>query len=279
MMARALARRSTVVGLVVVATFGIGALLAPWVAPHDPNHIDPAIGFAGPSAEHRLGTDNLGRDIMSRLLYGARWSLGLVLVATAMTMSVGIAVGVAAGYIGGVLDDALMRLVDTVLSVPSLLLGLAIVGTIGPGLGSLMIGLASIWWVSHARVVRALVLGLRARTYVEAAVALGATDSRVVVRHILPGIMPAVAVLATLEMAELVLAISALSFLGLGAQPPTAEWGAMLNDARAYFFTAPQLMLYPGLVITMAVMGFNLLGDGLRDAMDPMDAVYVKKAG
>ncbi len=142
-----------------------------------------------------------------------------------------------------------------------------------------MIGLASIWWVSHARVVRALVLGLRARTYVEAAVALGATDSRVVVRHILPGIMPAVAVLATLEMAELVLAISALSFLGLGAQPPTAEWGAMLNDARAYFFTAPQLMLYPGLVITMAVMGFNLLGDGLRDAMDPMDAVYVKKAG
>jgi len=194
-------------------------------------------------------------------------------------MSAGVAVGVAAGYVGGVVDDVLMRLVDTILSVPSLLLGLAIVGTLGPGIESLMIGLASIWWVSYARVVRGLVIALRERGFVDAARALGATDGRIVVRHILPGILPAIAVLASLEMGELVLAISGLSFLGLGAQPPTPEWGAMLNDGRSFFFTAPQLMLYPGLVISVAVLGFNLLGDGLRDALDPAEASSIKGVG
>jgi len=173
----------------------------------------------------------------------------------------------------------LMRLVDTILSVPSLLLGLAIVGTLGPGIESLMIGLASIWWVSYARVVRGLVISLRERVFVDAARALGATDARIVVCHILPGILPAIAVLASLEMGELVLAISGLSFLGLGAQPPTPEWGAMLNDGRSFFFTAPQLMLYPGLVISVAVLGFNLLGDGLRDALDPAEASPIKGVG
>ncbi len=274
--ARALSKRSTIVGLVVVTTLSLVALLAPWIASHDPNQMDPAIGFASPSVAHWLGSDNLGRDILSRLVHGARWSLGLVVVATAMIMSCGVTVGVAAGYFGAVVDDVLMRVVDTVLSVPGLLLALAIVGTIGPGLGSLILGLSCIWWVSYARVVRGLVLGLRERVYVDAAVALGATHRRIVLRHVLPGIMPAVVVLATLEMGELILAISALSFLGLGAQPPTPEWGAMLNDGRAYFFSAPQLLLYPGLAITIAVMGFNLLGDGLRDALDPLDAAYIK---
>lgn len=275
----ALARRSTLVGLAIVTVLGLVALLAPWIAPHDPTQIAPASGFAGPSAAHLLGTDNLGRDILSRLVFGARWSLGLVLVATLLIMSAGVAVGVVAGYVGGLLDDVLMRLTDTILSVPSLLLALAIVGTLGPGLGSLMIGLASIWWVSYARVVRGLVLTLRERAFVDAARALGASDVRIVARHILPGILPAVAVLASLEMGELVLAISGLSFLGLGAQPPTPEWGAMLNDGRTFFFTAPQLLLYPGLVISVAVMGFNLLGDGLRDALDPVDAVRIEGIG
>ena len=274
-----LARRSTVVGLVIVVALALVALLAPWLAPHDPTLVDPARGFASRSASHWLGTDNLGRDILSRLVYGARWSLGIVLVATLLIMSAGVAVGVAAGYLGGVLDDVLMRLVDTILSVPSLLLGLAIVGTLGPGLGGLMFGLASIWWVGYARVVRGLVLALRERDFVHASRALGATDRRIVVHHILPGILPAVAVLASLEMGELVLAISGLSFLGLGAQPPTPEWGAMLNDGRTFFFTAPQLMLYPGLVISIAVLGFNLLGDGLRDALDPVDASRLKGVG
>lgn len=276
---RLFARRSTVVGLAIVVVLGVVALLAPWLAPHDPALMDPGSGFASPSAGHWLGTDNLGRDLLSRLVYGARWSLGLVLVATLLIMTAGVAVGVAAGYVGGLADDVLMRLADTILSVPSLLLGLAIVGTLGPGLGSLMIGLASIWWVGYARVVRGLVLALRERPYIDAARALGATDRRIVFRHILPGILPSVAVLASLEMGELVLAISGLSFLGLGAQPPTPEWGAMLNDGRTFFFTAPQLLLYPGLTISVAVMGFNLLGDGLRDALDPMDAARLKRVG
>ena len=276
---RLLERRSTRVGLAIVALLAVIALLAPWLAPHDPALIDPARGFAGPSPTHWLGTDNLGRDLLSRLVWGARWSLGLVLVATVLIMSLGIAVGVTAGYVGGIVDDVLMRLVDAVLSVPSLLLGLAVVGTLGPGLSSLMVGLASIWWVSYARVVRGLVLALRERGFVDAARALGASDRRIVARHILPGILPAVTVLASLEMGELILAISALSFLGLGAQPPTPEWGAMLNDGRTFFFTAPQLMLYPGLVISFAVLGFNLLGDGLRDALDPIDASRLRGVG
>lgn len=271
MMHRLLARRSTIVGLGIVAALAVIALSAPWLAPHDPTLVDPASGFAGPSAAHWLGTDNLGRDLLSRLVYGARWSLGIVLVATLLITTAGIVVGVAAGYVGGLVDDVLMRLVDTILSVPSLLLGLAIVGMLGPGLGSLMIGLASIWWVGYARVVRGLVLAIRERAFVDAARALGATNRRIVISHILPSILPAVAVLASLEMGELVLAITGLSFLGLGAQPPTPEWGAMLNDGRSFFFTAPQLMLYPGLVISITVLGFNLVGDGLRDAMDPTD--------
>lgn len=274
-----LPRRSTVAGFGIVATLAVVALLAPWLAPYDPTVVDPGNGFASSSAAHWLGSDNLGRDVLSRLMFGARWSLGIVLAATLLIMSAGVAVGVAAGYVGGVLDDVLMRLVDTILSVPSLLLGLAMVGSMGPGIGSLMVGLASIWWVGYARVVRGLVLGLRERGFVDAARALGASDRRIVLHHILPSILPAVAVLASLEMGELVLAISGLSFLGLGAQPPTPEWGAMLNDGRTYFFTAPRLMLYPGLVISIAVLGFNLLGDGLRDALDPADASRLKGAG
>ncbi len=265
-------------GTIVVALFAV-ALLAPWLAPHDPALVDPASSFASPSAAHWLGTDNLGRDVLSRLVYGARWSLGIVVVATALIMSMGVAVGVVSGYAGGLLDDVLMRLVDTVLSIPTLLLGLAIVGTLGPGIGSMTIGLASIWWVGYARVVRGLVLTLRERGFVDAARALGANDRRVVLVHIMPSVLPSVAVLASLEMGELILAISGLSFLGLGVQPPTPEWGAMLNDGRSFFFTAPQLVLYPGLVITASVLGFNLLGDGLRDALDPVDALRLGRSG
>ena len=272
-------RASTRVGLAIVVVFAMVALLAPWIAPYDPSLVDATNGFASPEVAHWLGTDNLGRDLLSRLMFGARWSLGIVLVSTLVIMSAGVAIGVAAGYAGGVLDGVLMRFVDAILSVPSLLLGLAFVGTLGPGIGSLMIGLASIWWVGYARVVRGLVLSLRERTFVDSARAIGATDRRIIARHILPSILPAVAVLASLEMGELVLAISGLSFLGLGAQPPTPEWGAMLNDGRTFFFTEPQLMVYPGLTISVAVMGFNLLGDGLRDALDPADLSQLQGVG
>lgn len=275
MIRRVLAQPPTAFGAAILAALFLVALLAPIIAPFDPTLVDAARSFASPGSQHWLGTDNLGRDMFSRLLYGARWSLGIVLVATVMIMSAGVIIGVVAGYAGGLVDDVLMRLADTVLSVPSLLLGLAIVGTLGPGVRSLMIGVASIWWVGHARIIRGLVLAHRERGFVEAARALGARDSRIVARHILPGILPAVIVLATLEMGELVLAISGFSFLGLGAQPPTPEWGTMLNDARNFFFTAPQLMLYPGAAITITVLGFNLVGDGLRDALDRTDSRHI----
>ena len=277
MMRRLWSRSSARVGLAIILVLALAAVFAVPLAPYDPTLMDTSRGFAPSSAEHWLGTDNLGRDTLSRLLIGARWSLGIVLAATLLIMSAAVVVGVAAGYLGGVVDDILMRLADTILSVPSLLLGLAIVGALGPGLHSLMIGVASIWWVGQARVIRGLVLAHRERGFVEAARALGAGDLRIVCAHVLPSILPAVVVLASLEMGELVLAISAFSFLGLGAQPPIPEWGAMLNDARTFFFTAPQLMLYPGIVISIAVLGFNLVGDGLRDAMDPNDASGLRR--
>ena len=272
-------RWSTTAGLAIVSLLVTAAVLAPWLSPHDPAVVDPAIALAAASTGHWLGTDNLGRDVLSRLVWGARLSLGIVLLATLLIMSAGVAVGVVAGYVGGLVDDILMRAADAVLSVPTLLLALAIVGTMGPGLHSLVLGLASIWWVSHARVVRGMVLSLRERGFVEAERALGASDGRIIAQCILPSVLPLAVVLASLEMGELILAISGLSFLGLGAQPPTAEWGAMLNDGRTFFFVAPRLMIYPGIVISLSVLGFNLLGDGLRDALDPLDASRLKGFG
>ncbi len=259
----------TLAGAALVGMFLLAAVFAPLLAPHDPTTIDAAQRLAGPSLRHPLGTDYLGRDLLSRLLYGSRWSLGTVVLAATLILGIGVTVGSVAGYYGGRLDDVLMRIVDVLLAFPGLILALAVAGTLGPGIGSVMIGLVSIWWVSYARIVRGLVLGLRERPFIEAARALGFSDRRIVFRHVLPNILPPVLVLATLEMGELILALTALNFLGLGAQPPTPEWGAMINDARPFLFTAPRLMIYPGLAISLLVVGFNLLGDGLRDILDP----------
>jgi ABC-type dipeptide/oligopeptide/nickel transport system permease subunit len=269
MTTRRFGRYAAIGGVTMLSVIGLVALLAPWMAPQGPTLVHPSISFADASAAHWMGTDNLGRDLFSRLAYGARWTLGITFVATLLIMSVGVGVGIVSGYWGGLVDNALMRLVDVILSVPALLLGLAIVGTLGPGVTSLIFGLASVWWAGYARVVRGMVLSLRERGFVQSARALGASDTRIIMRHIAPTIIPALAVLASLEMGELVLAISGLSFLGLGAQPPAPEWGAMLNDARPFFFTAPRLALYPGLLIGTVVLAFNLMGDGLRDAVDP----------
>lgn len=261
--------RTLLAGLAIVLVFVGAALTAPLVSRHDPTDVDPMAMLAPPSADHWLGTDNLGRDIFSRLVYGARWSLGASALATLAIVLVGITVGVVAGYFGGLLDDVLMRLVDVLLAFPSLVLALAIVGTLGPGLVNVMIGMVAVWWVDYARVMRGLVVGVREREFVVAARCVGASSTRIMLRHILPNVVPSVIVLATLELGGLMLAISGLSFLGLGAQPPTPEWGTMLNDGRAFFQRAPQLMLYPGLAITLVVAGSNLLGDGLRDVLDP----------
>ena len=241
------------------------AIAAPLVAPHDPTAVDARAILAPPSGEHWLGTDNLGRDIFSRLVYGARWSLGAAGAAAVAIVLVGITVGVISGYVGGLVDDVTMRIVDVLLAF----LALAIVGTLGPSLQNVLIGMVSVWWVEYARVMRGLTLGVRGREYVTAAQCAGATAGHVMLRHILPNVVPSVLVLATLELGGLILAISGLSFLGLGAQPPTPEWGTMLNDGRPFFQRAPQLMIYPGLAITLVVVGCNLLGDGLRDVLDP----------
>ena len=260
--------RLALAGAIVVGVFVFVALLAPMVAPFDPNAIDATHLLGSPDSRHFLGTDNLGRDIFSRLIWGSRWSLGTVSLAAILIMSIGVTVGVVAGYYGGLLDEVLMRIVDVLLAFPSLLLALAIAGTIGPGIVSVMIALVSVWWASYARVVRGIVLSMRDRDFIAAAKSLGASDAQIIVRHVLPNVTPTIAVLATLEMGDLILAIAGLGFLGIGVQSPIAEWGTMVNDGRAFLFSAPQLMVYPGLAISVAVMGFNVLGDGLRDVLD-----------
>jgi peptide/nickel transport system permease protein len=261
--------RTVVAGAAIVVLFGLIAIAAPIVAPHDPTAVDARSILAPASWEHPLGTDNLGRDTLSRLIYGARWSLGTALAATTGIVLIGVTVGLVAGYFGGLVDDVLMRIVDVLLAFPSLVLALAIVGMLGPSLRNVMIGMVAVWWVDYARVIRGITVSLRDREYVISAHCIGCPPRRILFRHLLPNVIPSVIVLATLELGALILAISGLSFLGLGAQPPTPEWGTMLNNGRPFFQSEPQLMMYPGIAISLAVIGFNLMGDGLRDILDP----------
>jgi peptide/nickel transport system permease protein len=261
--------RLALIGLVLVGLFTLVALLAPVLAPHDPNAVNAIDRLAPSSWDHPFGTDELGRDTFSRIVYGARWSLGAAVVATVIVMTIGVFVGMVAGYFGGWLDALLMRVVDVLLAFPSLVLYLAIVGTLGPGLTNVMIALVSISWVSYARMVRGLVLSWREREFIRASTALGAPGRRLMVRHILPNVVPPVVVLASLQTGGLILALAALGFFGLGVQPPTPEWGTMINQSRLFLQTSPALMVWPGVAISLTVLGFNLLGDGLRDVLDP----------
>ncbi len=261
--------RSAMVGLGILVMVSIVAILAPVIAPFDPAALDPKANLASPSSVHWLGTDNLGRDVFSRLVFGARWTLGAAGLAAAGIVLLGVTIGMIAGYFGGIVDDLLMRLVDVLLAFPSIILALAIVGMLGPSLPNVLIGMVAVWWVDYARIVRGLTLKVVQNDYVLWAHCCGCGNGRMILRHILPNVIPSVIVLATLELGSLMLAISGLSFLGLGAQPPTPEWGTMLSDGRLFFLNAPQLMMYPGIAITLVVLGCNLLGDGLRDALDP----------
>lgn len=261
--------RTALAGLIIVVVlFGL-AILAPLIAPHNPAAQYPNERLAEPSLNFPLGTDHLGRCLLSRLLYGARLSLASAGFASLLILAIGISVGALAGYAGGWVDTVIMRVVDLILAFPLLVLALAITGMIGIGMTSVLVGIVSVWWASYARIVRGLVLSLRERPFIEAARAVGVTPVRIITRHVLPNIIAPVIVLATLEIGGLILAISGLNFLGLGVQPPTPEWGAMLNDGRPFLRSAPQLMIYPGVIISLCVLGFNLLGDGLRDALDP----------
>lgn len=261
--------RAALAGLIIVVMLVVLALAAPVIAPHDPATQHPAQRLASTSLAFPLGTDNLGRCLLSRLLYGARVSLATAGAASLIVLLIGVSLGAVAGYAGGWADMFIMRVVDLLLAFPLLVLALAITGFIGVGMGSVLIGVVSVWWASYARIVRGLVLSLRERPFIEAAQSVGVRPARLIIRHVIPNVISPIIVLATLEMGGLILAISGLSFLGLGAQSPTPEWGSMLNDGRPFLQSAPRLMIYPGLMISFAVLGFNLLGDGLRDALDP----------
>jgi peptide/nickel transport system permease protein len=258
-----------VLGLVIVATAIIAALAAPILAPQDPTGVNLENRISSPSSAFPLGTDHLGRDELSRLLYGARTTLGTASVVLALVMIIALTVGAYSGYYGGWLDTILMGLVDLLLAFPGLILAVAIAGTLGPSLINVLVAMAAVWWAGYARLIRGMVLSMRKREFVEAARAIGASDRRILVNHMARNILGPFVVLATLDMGSIILGIAGLNFLGLGAQPPTPEWGAMLNDARPFLQSAPQLLLYPGAGIVLVVLGFNLLGDGLRDMLDP----------
>ena len=259
----------TVLGLFLVVSLLLAGLLSPWLPLADPTEIDLPDRLLAPSTGHLLGTDHLGRDTFSRVVHGARLTLLAAAATLALSMTIALTVGILSGYHGGWADTALMGVVDLLLAFPSLILAIAVAGALGPGLFNVLLAAGAVWWVGHARIIRGVTLGARQMEYVTAARAAGAGNLRIILRHIAPNILGPIIVIASLDVGWIILGIAGLNFLGLGAQPPTPEWGAMLNDARPHLQTAPRLLLLPGAAIFIAVLGFNLLGDGLRDLLDP----------
>jgi peptide/nickel transport system permease protein len=257
------------VGGWIVGVAVIAALLGPLVAPYDPAAQELARRLDGPSGAHPLGLDELGRDILSRILIGGRVSLLVSVAVVSVTSVVGLVLGLLAGYLGGRVDLVISRVIDVMMAFPGILLAIALVAVRGPSLGNVVLALSVIGWVAYARLVRGQVLKLRELEFVQAARALGAGLPRILVVHVLPATLPAVVVQGTLGMAGAIIAEASLSFLGLGVQPPTPSWGAMLDAGRAHLLDAPHLTLFPGLAIALVVIGFNLLGDGLRDRISP----------
>jgi peptide/nickel transport system permease protein len=264
------------IGVMLVIVFVIFALFAPWIAPQDSAHIDLPSRLQSPSSAHWCGTDELGRDILSRLIYGSRISMLVGSCVVAASLALGLVVGSVAGYYGGGIDRFVNIVVmNAFLSFPGILLAIAFVAFRGPGIFNLVLALSLGGWVGYARLVRAQVLSAREREFVEAAKALGASDLRVILRHILPNIIQPVIVQAAIGMAGAILAEATMSFLGLGVPPPTASWGTMLNDGRAHLFDAPHLVIFPALAVMLAVLSFNFIGDALRDFLDPRSRLEV----
>ena len=266
---RAFRHRGAVVGGLLIGLYVTTAALGGWLAPHSPTRGRLLERLAPPTRAHLFGVDELGRDVLSRVMAGARVSLAVQATAVGIALAAGLSLGVLAGYYGRWADEVISRAIDLLLAFPGIFLAIAIVALLGPGLPSVMIAAGVVSIPQFARLVRGVVLELRRREFVEAALGLGARDRRVVMRHILPNSLPPVIVQTSLRMATVLLTASGLGFLGLGVQPPSPEWGAMLANARDYLFEAPHVTLAPGLAIPLVVIGFNLLGDGLRDLLDP----------
>jgi peptide/nickel transport system permease protein len=256
-------------GAILTVAVVFVAIAAPLLSPQDPNEQDTFNRLQPPSKSHLLGLDDLGRDVLSRIIWGARVSLRVGFSVVILASLIGVTLGAMAGYFGGWMDTLIMRLTDILLAFPGILLAIALVAVLGPSLNNVILALATIGWVGYARLVRGQVLKVREMEYVTAAKALGAKSPRVIMRHVLPNVINPVIVMATLGLAGAILAEAALSFLGLGVQPPTPSWGAMLTAGRRYLGIANHLAIFPGAAIMLAVMGLNFLGDGLIDALDP----------
>lgn len=252
----------------IIAAMVIIAIFAPFLAPNDPNLVDLALKLQGPSTQYPLGTDHLGRCILSRLLFGTQASLGVAVVVMGLTVLISVPLGIYAGYRGGWFDTVFMRICEVLLAFPSFLLALALIGFLGPSLTNLILAMVIVQWVFYARVIRGMVLSAKKRNFVLSAQISGTSPLKIITRHIFPTVITQVIVLIFMDIGGVILTISGLSFLGLGIQPPNPEWGMMINDSKPFFRNYPELMLYPGIMIFLIVVAFNLFGEALRDALD-----------
>jgi peptide/nickel transport system permease protein len=261
--------KSAVIGIVIIVALTAGAIFAPVLARFDPEEMQMASRLHGPSGDHWLGTDEFGRDMYSRILYGARISLTVAFAAVSISTVIGVTIGLISGYFGGVVDLLVQRIVDIFLAFPVLLLSIALVAALGPNPRNVILAIGLVNWTTYTRVVRADVLTMKEREFVEAARVIGVSDWRIMVHHILPNVLSPLIVLATLGLGYAIVAEAALSFLGLGVQPPRPSWGWTVSFGTRFLRDAPHLSTFAGLAIMIAVLGFNLLGDGLRDLLDP----------
>jgi peptide/nickel transport system permease protein len=267
---RFLSNRMAVAGVVVVTLLVILAIFAPYIAPHHPtDDIFRGMRGAPPSLEHPMGFDHLSRDLLSRVIFGTRIALLVGLISTIISVIIGVIVGAVAGYFGGWIDEFLSLITDTLMAFPLIALLVVLAAVLGPSLTTTIVVIGMTVWARYARVVRAEVMSLRERDFVTAARALGAFDGRIIWRHVVPNVLTSVIVLASLQVGSIIILESALSFLGLGVRPPTATWGGILADGRAFILRFPHIALFPGIMIVTTVLAFNFIGDGLRDALDP----------
>lgn len=259
----------SVIGSLIIALLIVSAIFAPFLAPYDPYEQNLDQGLKGPTYQHVLGQDKLGRDILSRIIYGARISIIVGFTTVIISASVGIVIGSLSGFSGGLADEIVMRIIDIFLAFPGILMAIAVMAVRGPGLNNVIIALCLFGWVGYARLVRAQALAIKEREYILAALALGGSTIRIIARHLVPNLISPVIVQATFGMATAILAEAGLSFLGLGTQPPQPSWGSLLNEGRQFLLIAPHLTTFPGLAIMLVTLGFNFLGDSLRDRFDP----------
>jgi peptide/nickel transport system permease protein len=261
--------KRAMVGLWMVLVFIVVAIFAPLIAPYDPIEQNMQIMLEKPSLKHPFGTDEFGRDLLSRIIYGAQISLAIGTVGVLIAVIFGVALGTIAGYFGGWIDNIIMRIMDIFMAFPSFLLALAIVSVLGPGMVNVMIAIGIFSIPNFSRIARSAVISIKSKEFIEATRAMGGTDTRIIMKHLIPNSISPIIVLSTMRIATAIITAAGLSFLGMGAQPPTPEWGAMLSTGREYLRVAPHVSTIPGLAIMFLVLGFNMLGDGLRDALDP----------